>query len=241
MSILFKKNTMSLKNIKVCIHQPDFIPYFGFFNKISKSDIFVIMDNVQLSKSGWTHRDKIKTKHGAEWLTIPLKKIILKQRINEVQISNDTKWKKKHLNLIFENYKESKFYSEIIKIVEEIYLLETNYLFEFNLNAIKIILKLLGIKKEIKYLSKINAKGNKSTLLINILKSLECKIYMSGTGAKDFINLNEFKKYDLKVNFNNFKHPIYNQLHGKFICNLSIIDILFNCGIQKTKEIINND
>ncbi len=231
---------MSIKEIKICIHQPDFIPYIGFFNKISKSDFFVIMDNVQLSKSGWTHRDKIKTKKGVEWLTIPIKKINFKQKINEIKISNDKDWKKKHLNLIYENYKDSKFYTEIIEVIKEIYLFETSYLFEFNLNAINIILELLDIKTNIKLLNKIDAKGNKSFLLINILKSLNGKVYVSGMGAKNFINMNEFEKNDLKVNFNNFKHPIYEQLHGKFICNLSIIDILFNCGIQSTKKIVKN-
>ena len=80
------------KKDSVSIHQPDFIPYFGFFNKISKSETFVIMDNVQLSKSGWTHRDQIKTKKGVEWITIPIKKIKEKQLIKDVKIDEQKNW-----------------------------------------------------------------------------------------------------------------------------------------------------
>ena len=85
-----------MKNkIITSIHQPDFFPYFGYFNKINKSDVYIVMDNVQLSKSGWTHRDKIKTSKEVSWITIPIKNIKKKQLIKDCLIDHDINWKKK--------------------------------------------------------------------------------------------------------------------------------------------------
>ena len=231
---------MTKEKNSISIHQPDFIPYFGFFNKISKSDTFVIMDNVQLSRSGWTHRDQIKTKKGVEWITIPIKKIKEKQLIKDVKIDEQKNWRKKHLNVIYENYKNSKYFDECYSI-KTIYDNKTNSLLEFNLFAIKLLFKKLDIKPEIVFLSELNVSGNKSQLLINILNKLGVKNYISGIGAKDFLNLPEFKKKGLEVNYNEFVHPVYKQLYGNFICNLSIIDILLNCGISKTKRFLYNE
>ncbi len=232
---------MSKDKYSVSIHQPDFIPYFGFFSKISKSDTFVIMDNVQLSKSGWTHRDQIKTRKGVEWITIPIIKIKEKQLIKDIKIDEKNNWRKKHLNLIYENYKNSEYFGECFSIINSIYNNETNNLLDFNLFAIKLLFSKLDIKPKIVLLSELNVIGTKSQLLVNILKKLNIKNYISGIGAKNFIDLNEFKKNGLEVNYNDFQHPVYKQLFGNFICNLSIIDLLLNCGISNTKKYIHNE
>ncbi len=139
---------MKEKKIKVSIHQPDFLSYIGFFNKINKSDIFVILDDVRMSKSGWTHRDQIKTISGAVWLTIPIKKIKNEKKIRLTEINNNNNWKSKHLNLIYENYKKAQFFDETFDMLKEIYSFNTNKLIEFNLNTIKKIFKILNIKKK---------------------------------------------------------------------------------------------
>lgn len=225
---------------KVSIHQPDFFPYFGFFNKINKSDTFVVMDNVQLSKSGWTHRDQIKTKKGIEWITIPLNKIKEKQFIKDIKINENIDWRKKHLNLIYENYKDAIYFNEVYDLIKIIYENKSNSLFEFNINAIKLLFEKFDIKPKIILLSELEVFGNKNHLLIKILNKIKIKNYISGIGAKNFINIDEFKKEGLSITFNEFEHPKYNQLFGNFIYNLSIIDILLNCGISRTKDFIHN-
>ena len=232
---------MKEKKIKVSIHQPDFLSYIGFFNKINKSDIFVILDDVRMSKSGWTHRDQIKTINGTVWLTIPIKKIKNEKKIRLTEINNNNNWKSKHLNLIYENYKKAQFFDETFDMLKEIYSFNTNKLIEFNLNSIKKIFKILNIKKKIIFLSDLNVNGEKNELLINILNKLEAKYYLSGDGARNFLDIEKFYQNGLKIVFNKFKHPVYNQLHGEFVCNLSIIDIFFNCGVEKTKQYLNYD
>ena len=213
-----------MKNkIITSIHQPDFFPYFGYFNKINKSDVYIVMDNVQLSKSGWTHRDKIKTSKEVSWITIPIKNI-----------------KKKHINMISESYKNSKFINEGIEIINDLYKLNTNYLFEFNFNIINKLFEIFKINVDIKLLSQLNVDGDKSELLIKILKKINSNLYLSGDGAKNFIDIDLFKNNNIEIIFNDFKHPIYDQIHGNFVKDLSILDIILNCGITETEKLIKN-
>ncbi len=90
-------------------------------------------------------------------------------------------------------------------------------------------------------MSDLNVNGEKNELLINILKKLEAKYYLSGDGARNFLDIEKFYQNGLEIVYNKFKHPVYNQLHGEFVCNLSIIDIFFNCGVEKTKQYLNYD
>lgn len=238
--MLFIKKNKFINNNITSIHQPDFIPYFGFFNKINKSDIYVVMDNVQLSKSGWTHRDKIKTNKEVSWITIPIKNIKKKQLIKDCLIDHDINWKKKHINMISENYKNSKFINEGIEIINDLYKLNTNYLFEFNFNIINKLFEIFKINVDIKLLSQINVDGDKSELLIKILKKINSNLYLSGDGAKNFIDIDLFRYNNIEIIFNNFKHPIYEQINGNFVKNLSILDIILNCGITETEKLIKN-
>jgi hypothetical protein len=238
--MLFIKKNKFINNNITSIHQPDFIPYFGFFNKINKSDIYVVMDNVQLSKSGWTHRDKIKTTNEIAWITIPIKNIKKKQSIKDCLIDNDINWKKKHLNIITENYKNSKFADEGMELIHSFYKFNSNYLFEFNYNIIIKLFEVLKIKTKNKLLSELNVNGDKNQLLINILNKVDSNTYLSGEGAKNFIDLNFFNENKIKVIFNNFKHPIYEQINGNFVKDLSLLDIILNCGITKTERLIKN-
>lgn len=230
-----------MKNkIITSIHQPDFFPYYGYFNKINKSNVYIVMDNVQLSKSGWTHRDKIKTNKEVNWITIPIKNIKKKQLIKDCLINNDVNWKKKHINMIKENYKNSKFINEGIEIINDLYKLNTNYLFEFNFNIINKLFEIFKINVDIKLLSQLDLNGEKSELLVKILKKINSNLYLSGDGAKSFIDLDLFKYNNIEVIFNNFNHPIYEQIHGNFVKNLSILDIILNCGITETEKLIKN-
>ncbi len=131
----------------IVIHQPDFIPYLGFFDRLYKADKYVILDNVQFvaSSRGGTHRDKIKTKNGAKWLTISIKKEPRDTAIKDIIIYEESEWRKKHLNLICENYRSADYYKEVMPYIEELYSLRYEKLMEFNIESIKMISKFLDI------------------------------------------------------------------------------------------------
>lgn len=234
-----------IQNKIVAIHQPDFLPYFGFFKKMYLADAFIYLDNVQISRGGWTDRDKIKTRQGAQWIKVNIKKANLHEKIRNVKISYDYDWQSKSLSLIYENYKLSRHFEEIYLIVKKIFSYSPEYLIDFNLRALDILRELLGIKNKIFFSSDFNTTKTKNDLLVELLKKVNANTYLSGQGAKDYLEDKIFLENNINVIYNNFDRPIYEQQYKDkkdymFIEDLSIIDYLFNCGIQKVKNYLKN-
>ena len=227
-----------IQNNIVAIHQPDFLPYFGFFKKMYLADAFIYLDSVQISRGGWTNRDKIKTRQGAQWIKVNIKKANLHEKIKNVKISYEYDWQSKSLSLIYENYKLSRHFEEIYLIVKKIFSYSPEYLIDFNLRALSILRELLGIKNKIFFSSDFNTTKTKNDLLVELLKKVKANTYLSGQGAKNYIDEKIFLENDFKVMYNNFDPPIYDQQYKKimFIEDLSIIDYLFNSGIEEVKN-----
>lgn len=225
-------------NKVIVIHQPDFIPYLGFFHKILHCDYYVIFDCVQFLRRGFHHRDKIKTPEGEQWLTISINKCPQNTLINDVYLSNKTNWRKNHINLISQNYNKSDYFDEIFPYIQKIYEFNTDKLGDFNINSLNILFELFNINKEIILASNLKPKGNKNHLLIDIINKVNGNVYLSGIGAQNYFESAPFLNANIEIMWQNFKHPVYQQLYGKFIPNLSSIDLLFNCGILKSREIL---
>ena len=220
-------------------HQPTYLPWLGLFNKISNSDCFVLFDNVQYLPKEWMNRNKIKTPNGEIFLNVPvLKKSFLKKKIYDIKINNNLDWKRKHLKSIKLNYSKAKFYNHYIDYFEEVYSKEWIYLSDLNYHMLKLFLKLLNINVKLLKLSDLEIKGKKSELVLNLCLKLNAKKFIFGQQGSNYADIISFKKKQIKTIFQNYNHPSYHQLHGKFVSNLSIIDLLFNCG-NKSLEIIN--
>ena len=133
------------KRIKsVVIHQPDFIPWIGFFERLIRADFYVVLDNVQYIRRGWHHRDRIKTDSGSAWLTVPVKnKGRFEQLINEVEIDDSQNWRSKHLKTLHQNYNKSKYYSSVYPKIEAIYLQNHRLLIDLNIAFINLITKFI--------------------------------------------------------------------------------------------------
>ena len=226
-------------NNTVVIHQPDFAPYIGFFQRLVNADLFIILDNVQFSNDGWTHRDKIRTREGSKWITNSVKKTSLNSLINEISYF-ESDWRIKNLNLIKENYRKAKFFKFFFPFLEDLYYLESQSLLEFNMFWINSFCDLLDLKIDIVYASQLNVSGAKNELLINLLRSVNASSYLSGDGAKAYLDEGIFTANNINLIWQNYNHPIYEQQFDKFIPYLSIIDCLLNCGINETKNLIIN-
>lgn len=216
---------------KICaIHQPNFLPWLGYFYKISVADVFVILDNVDIltgSAKAITNRTMIKTQAGKQWITIPIKNGNSKL-IKDIVIVNNN-WQVKMLKTITNAYSKSINYNKIYPIIESIINYKTDSLSEFNINAIIQINKILNIATEIKIASNINVNTTDRNLrIVELCKYLNSQIYMSGIGGKKYHNEKTFKDHNISICYSDFKHPIYTQLHGDFIEGISIIDFLFN-------------
>lgn len=227
----------------VVIHQPDFIPYLGFFQRLIKADIFIVLDNVQYVRGSRTQtsRDKIKTVNGEKWINVGIQKPPYKCKIDDVYLSKDNSWRERSLNLLTENYKRATYFEEIYPYIKDLYKIGCDKMIDFNMASIYMLLKLFDITDiEIKYASDLHVTGKKNELIINLVQAVGCNKYLSGLGAKDYYISELYEQAGIEVIWQQFEHPVYPQQFGDFIPYLSSIDLLFNCGIVHSREILRN-
>ncbi len=230
-------------------HQPNFLPYLGFFDKLIKSDIFVIRDEVQFVKRSWQHRNRIKInvldENGnprSKWITVPVGRTMLP--IRDIAIKNDVKrgnktWSINILNQIEDSYCRTPFFKECFPQIKEILLTKYVKLIDLNMSLINFLKDSLNIEKEFIYASSLNIeKVDANTDLINICKAVKADIYLSGQGAKKYLDESLFEKKGIKVIYNNFEPSAYKQLGNNFIPNLSIVDVIFNIGLYETRRLL---
>ncbi|SVD07181.1 uncharacterized protein METZ01_LOCUS360035, partial [marine metagenome] len=220
---------------------PNFLPYVGFFHKLSLADTFVMMDNTQYDKK-FTNRNKIKIPDGWSWLTVPINKEHKFLPNKLVEINNKENWKEMHWKKITRSYTNSKFFKKNYKsFFEEVYNKEWKFLFELNSELLRQIIDWLGLKIQIIKESELNINGNSTERLVNVCKELGAETYVSGVGGKEYMNEKLFQKNNIKIEYQKFQCPTYTQIFGgDFIPNLSIIDLLFNNG-SKSLPILTDD
>ena len=188
------------------------------------------------------NRNKIKTNSGELWLTVPvLRKGYRELKTNEIKINNSINWQKKHFETIKNNYRKGEFFSDYVDFFEEVYSKSWTYLSELNEYMLKWFLKELKIDVNFVRASEQNFVGTKSNLVLDMAKKLNANTYIFGKLGKDYANEKDFQKNNIKIIFQDYKHPIYSQLHGEFIENLSIIDLLINHGPDSFKILISNN
>lgn len=226
--------------IKVAIHQPHYFPWMGYLDKIAKVDSFILLDKVQLEKGSNMYRNKVVTWDGKEkYLTVGYKKEgCLKKNFNQILVDDSIEWQKRQQEFIWNNYKKTEFFDEIWKEIQIIFNKKYVYLFDVLIDSIEIEKKIFGINTEIILQSEIPHIDNlfKNELLVNLCKAVNAEKYLSGNGAKKYMDIEIFKEAGIDVEYQNFKYPLYPQFEN-FIPNLSALDILFHCGKEKSKKI----
>lgn len=223
----------------VAIHQPNYLPWLGYFNKMARSNIFVLLDNVQYTKNGFINRNQIKTPQGASWLTVGvLTKDRYGQLINEVKINNSLPWNSTHEKSIAQNYSQAPYFRNYISFLEDIYHRKWGRLADLNETLIKVMCEILAIRN-VKFIraSELKVSGQSTELLVNICKAVGADTYLSGPSGSKYMDEELFKKDGISLRYSDFKHPTYRQLWGDFIPDMSIIDLLFNEG-EKSLDIL---
>jgi len=218
----------------VGIHQPNYLPYLGFFDKMAKSDIFVIYDDAQFNKSDFQHRNRIRIYHGWKWLTVPVEKKRIP--INEVKIRNEVKtwkgvkWSDAHFRDIHDNYKDAPYYSVYADELMRIYKRNYEKLVNLNMELIRFLMKAFDIDVEIVFSSDLGFTSKSTQRLVEIVESLGGDVYLSGPKGRDYLDVSLFERKGIKVVFQDFKHPVYKQRYKGFVPNMAAIDALFNVG-----------
>lgn len=221
--------------MKIAISQPRYLPALNYLQRIYISDIFVILDSVQHQRRAYEHRNKIKsTSSKGVWCSIPLNKNSSRPIIKDLVV-NDLKWIDQHKINIESYYKKADFYNK--NILNNIYA-DINRLdfVSITQQVTKNICKMLDIKYNFIYASELNLSSSNADLLYEITKKVGGTQYLSGPNGRDYIGADVFK--DIKLTYHEFNFPKYKQLHGDFIPWMSIVDQLFNIGIEETKEYI---
>ena len=220
----------------ICIRQPGYLPFSGFFKKIESSDIFVYLDDVQFEKNDWDNRNKIRTSDGSIWLTVP---VLHKfgQKLNEIKIVNDEEWNKKHLKAIQINYQKAPFFetywSEIKKILDT----KWDKLIDLNYEFIEYFLSKLDFKNNIVKSSDLGIDGTGTEKLLKICKKLNADTYLSGELGRSYLDEGIFNDANIKIIYEKYEHPKYSQVYKPFLPYMSILDLLLNEG-KKSSDII---
>lgn len=221
----------------VSINQPGYLPWLGAIERIAISDIHIVLDHVQFEKGSFINRNKVRTPDGWSWLTVP----VLKKGkfpnipINTLEIDNKTDWRKKHWLTIKSSHSKSPYFAEHESFFESHYKTDWKVLLEQLNHQRNYVLEALGITTKILFSSDIVSDKSKDELVLDLCQKVGCTTYISGPFGRDYLKEDEFSKNGIKVFYHDYNHPEYSQRWKGFEPNMSIFDLLFNCGEESLK------
>jgi len=226
-------------NKVVTIHQPNYLPWLGFFSKVKKSECFVILDNVEYTKNCVINRNRIRTMRGWCYLTIPIEKKYYNSGICDVKLPEDNRWQKNHWKSIEANYSKAEYFNSYRDFFYGLYRENLDFLWQINEKIIIYLMDCFGINVEIVKASSldINPKLRKTDLLIEVLKNVGAETYISGPSGRGYLEPKEFRDSHIYFEFFEFTHPVYKQRYPRFEPGMAAIDLLFNLG-EKSKGLI---
>lgn len=217
--------------VLIGIHQPEAFPWLGFFDKLFQSDVFVLLDTVQFEKNYYQNRNRIRTRDGWAWITLPvLTKGRSSQAIAEVEINDAVEWRRKIKGTIEQHYRKAAHWAEYRDGLWEILDHPCERLADFNIAVIGWLSEALGVRRRMVRASTLGVAGNQSALLLNICRSLGATAYLSGVSGRTYLEAGLFQQAGIAVRFQEFHHPIYPQCYQPFVPQMSALDLLFTQG-----------
>ncbi len=224
----------------IAIHQPNYLPWLGYFYKIYQSDVFVFLDDAQFSNEGMHNYTYIKTVRGSFRLKYPVKQS-LGDKINEVRAKDEQGWKEKHLQIIETNYQNTEYFDIVFNDYREIVQQEYPGIVDLNIAFIEFFSGKLGLGSEFVKASDLNINLSKTEKIVEICKALGGEIYYSGTGAKAYQKEEDFKSSGIELRYSVFKPFQYMQLWEGFQSNVTALDYFMNCGYDWESILKNQD
>ncbi|MCZ6677020.1 MAG: WbqC family protein [Candidatus Poribacteria bacterium] len=214
----------------VSVHQPQYLPWLGYFDKIDRSDLFVFLDNVQYKKREFQNRNRIRTPSGDVWLTVPVQtKGRYNQPIREVHIDNTADWRKKHWQSIAHSYQKAPHFSAYKDALELLYHSTWEKLDVLNQFCVRLLMKRLNILTPVVLESELDVSSTRTERIIEICQQVGASTYLSGAGGQAYIDTDRFGEAEIELVYQHYSHPVYPQIHDGFVPYMSVIDLLFNC------------
>lgn len=223
-------------------HQPTYLPWLGLFHKIALAEWYCIYDHVQYCKKDWYSRNQIKTNNGPLMLSVPV--LTTKHRekmLCEIEIDNSKPWQRKHWRSIKMAYEKSPHFDLYADLFEDVYTKDWKYLTDLNDWLLHGLLYFLGLDPQICYSSILQLPENRNDAIIDMCKKMGGDTYIFGEMGESYVEVDKFHDAGIKVHFQHYKHPVYEQLHGDFVPGLSVIDLLFNHGKESLDIIMSGN
>lgn len=214
----------------VGIHQLHYLPWLRYFEKIQRGDVFVVLDDIQFNKNGWQNRNKVKTANGVALLTVP---VYMKagQRLDEVRIHKDAPWRQKHYRTIAQGYGKAPYFKDYAAFLRETYARDWTFLNDLNRDMLAFFLDALGIDTPVVYSSDVRVPGTATERLVNLIKAVGGDAYYSGAYALEtYLDAELLDRNGIALELQHWHAPEYAQRHGEFVPDLSVVDLLMNCG-----------
>lgn len=215
----------------VGIHQPAYLPWLGYFNRIRSVDLFIYLDTVQFQKGSFQNRNKVMTQAGSKWLTIPVETAgkLYNRALKDLRVDNSQRWQFKHWATLKTNYASAPAFDQISKEIKHFYDQDWVLLSDLCWEMLLVFNRLLGLKTLMVKASDLgDVEGQKSDLVLNLCRKVGACTYLSGSQGRYYLCESSFSAAGIKVEYQNFSPTTYAQSGNTFIPALGIVDFLFN-------------
>jgi hypothetical protein len=218
--------------MKGVILQPNYVPWRGYFDLINRADIFVFLDDVQYTERDWRNRNAVRHEKGLRWITVPvITKGLRGQLIKDAQIDNSIPWKDTHWAMLKHCYSRAKYFENYKSEFENLYCRNWDKLSDLDIEFTIAICRLLSIgHTRFVRSSSLCVEGKKTERLVNICRKLGITTYISGPSGSNYIENDLFERNGIQLLYHHYNYPPYKQLYEPFEPNVTILDLLFNCG-----------
>jgi hypothetical protein len=219
--------------MRVAIHQPQYLPWLGYFDKLDSADVFILLDTVQFKKHEWQNRNRIRTKDrdGWQWLTVPIIDRF-PERIDQVEINSHADWQRKHCHALELHYGKSPHWAphgpELLSLLQRSWA----RICDLNVAVIDLLCSHLGVTTRRVLASTLSARDEQTGRLIDLCRAVDGTQYLAGQGGRGYMDLGQFVEAGITVQAQAYAHPKYPQRYAPFVSHLSVVDLLFNCGPQ---------
>lgn len=222
----------------VAIHQPHYLPWLRYVEKIARADAFIVLDNIQFNKNGWQNRNRIKQGGQATLLTVPIH-AAFPARLDAVRIDTHRPWARKHVQTLQQAYARAPYFDSHCGFIAPLLTQSWEFLNDLNAALLKGFLEVLGIQTPIYHASALNVPGEATTRLINLIQAVGGNAYYSGAYAlESYLDANELLGADIDLVLQSWTAPVYPQGSGEFLPDLSIVDMLAHCGPDTLARIL---
>jgi hypothetical protein len=224
----------------IAIHQPNFLPWIGFFHKISQVERFIFFDNVPSPQGkSWLSRSRINLNGEQMWFTVPIHRSHRSgQLIRDAEIVRESSWVRKHLGTLLQAYNRAPFYKTIIPQIEQVYRQEYRFLADFNVALIEAVSRIIGLECQYHRASeRVSSEKRKTEMIVQVCQAFECHRYLTGLGGSlDFLEPQLFHDAGIELVYQKFKQPTYEHPSGVYLEGMSILDALFCLGPEHVRD-----